>query len=150
MFWRRFAVGGVALLIVLCLLSTAGAALFHVSWSQGYAAGTAAAGDEAVASMPYSPGLPGWAFGPRPAMLGIGLFFTVGMLFLLFGMVGKLFHSHVWRTAGAPASEQWREHWGRHWASSHCPPPPWWGKPAEEKTEKADPDAGAGKTEVDG
>ena len=149
MFWRRFVVGGLTLLIVLCLLSTAGAAIFHVSWSQGYAAGTAAAGGEAMAPMPYSPGSPGWAVGPRPAMLGLGLFFTVGMLFLMFGVVGRLFHFRAWRTACGPASEQWREHWGRHWSPAHGPPSPWWGRSAEEKTEKADPDAGAGKTEVD-
>ena len=149
MSWRRFVVGGVTLLILLCLLSTAGAALFHISWSQGYTAGTAAAGGEAVVPVPISPGALGWAFGPRPALLGLGLFFTVGILFLLLGMVGKLFHSHVWRTAGGPADGQWCERWDRHWSSAHGPPPPWWCRLAEEKTEKAEPDAEAGQTEVD-
>ena len=150
MFSRRFAVGGVTLLVLLCLLGAAGAALFHVSWSQGYTAGTVAAGAAASPPMPHNLVPPGWAFGPRPVLLGIGMFFTVGMLFLVFVMVGKLFHSHTWRTADGPASEQWREHWDRHWSSAHGPPPPWWGRPAEEKTEKVEPDAEAGQTEADG
>ena len=133
---KRFWVAPLAALIIVSLLFILGGLAIHrISWSQGYRMGQLAAGGEGVAVVPYA------RFG-HP-----GLFFTVGLLFLLLIVMGKFFRVCAWRMAGGPwmmADGPKGAHWARHWHRPHGPMPPWrwgWEKPDEEKAEQAGPDA---------
>ena len=140
---KRFWVVPLSALIIVSLLIILGRFAIHrISWSQGYRMGQLAAGGEGVAVVPYA------RFG-HP-----GLFFTVGLLFLLLIVVGKFFRFWAWRMAGGPrmmASGPMGQHWARHWHRPHGPMPPWcwgWEKPPEEKAEQAGPDAETRAAEV--
>ena len=135
---KRFWVVPLAALIVVSLLIILGGFAIHrISWSQGYRMGQLATGGEGVAVVPYAP----YGFG-HP-----GLFFTVGLLFLLLIVMGKFFRFCTWRMAGGPKGA----HWARHWHRPHGPMPPWcwgWEKPPTEKAEQAGPDAETRAAEV--
>jgi hypothetical protein len=129
---KRLWVVPLAALIIVSLLILAGFAVHRISWSQGYRMGQLAAGGESGAVAPYA------HFGYP------GLFFTIGLLFLLLIVIGKVFRFWAWSMVGGPwmmAGGPMRQHWARHW---HGPMPPWywgWDKPSEEKAEQVGPDA---------
>ena len=138
---KRFWVAPLAALVVVSLLFILGGFAIHrLSWSQGYRMGQLAAGGEGVTAVPY--GLHGFGY-PGP-------FITIGLLFLLLMVMGKIFRFCVWRIAGGPwmmASGPKGAHWARHWHRPHGPMPPWcwgWEQPSEEKAEQAEPGAESG------
>jgi len=132
---KRFWVVPLAALIIVSLLILGGFAAHRISWSQGYRMGQLAAGGEGGAVAPYA------RFGYP------GLFFTIGLIFLLLIVIGKVFCFWAWRMAGGPwmmAGGPMGQHWARHWHRPYGPMPPWcwgWDKPSEEKAEQAGPDA---------
>jgi hypothetical protein len=140
----RFWVVPLAALIVVALLILGGFAIHHISWSQGYRMGQLATGGEGVAVVPYAP----YGFGRS------GLFVTIGLIFLLLIVMGKVFRFWAWKTVGGPwvmAHGPWMmaggakdADWARRWHRFHGPVPPWWWgweKPSEEKPEQPGSDA---------
>lgn len=111
MFRKRFWVVPPAALIIVDLLILGGFAIHRISWSQGYRMGQLAVGGGGDAVVPYAP----YGFG-RP-----GLFFTVGLLFLLLIAIGKFLRFWAWKMAGGPMGR----YWARHWHRPHGPMPPW-------------------------
>ncbi len=133
-----------ALIIVSLLIILGGFAIQRISWSQGYRMGQLAAGGEGGAVVPHAP----YGFG-HP-----GLFFTIGLLFLLLVVIGKFFRFWAWKMGGGPgrpwavAGGPMGAHWARHWRG---PMPPWcwgWEKPSEEKANQAGPGAGSDAAET--
>jgi hypothetical protein len=136
-----------AILILIGLLMLGGFAIYRISWLEGYQMGQlAAAGITDGRVMPYAAYRPGCG----------GVLLTLGAIFLLLLIVGKLFRFWTWKTAWGPgggAGGSERERWVRHWHAHrpHGPIPPWcwgWEEPAEEKAEKPETDADAGNAEA--
>lgn len=143
---KRFLTAVLAAVLVVGLLIVGGSAIRQSAWSQGYMMGQlAAGGDGAVA--PYAPyGYPGRFFGYSSSLCGVGPLFTLGLLFLLFVVVGKAFRFWAWKKVSGPEGERWAKHWAEHWRRHHGHRPPWcWD---QEKAEQAEPDAGAGDAEA--
>ena len=137
---KRFWVVPLAALIIVGLLILGGFAIQRISWSQGYRMGQLAAGGEGVAVVPHAP----YGLGYHP-----GLFFTVGLLFLLLIVMGKFFRFWAWKTAGGPWMMSGAM--ARHWHRPRGPMPPWcwgWERPSEEKAEQAGPGAGSDAAET--
>ena len=136
-----------AILIVIGLLMLGGFAIYRISWLEGYRMGQLVADGMADGKLvPYAAYQPGCG----------GLLVTLGALFLLLLVLGKLFRFWAWKTAWGPgrgAGESERERWVRHWHAHrpHGPTPPWcwgWEEPAGEKAEEPQPGADTGATEA--
>jgi hypothetical protein len=138
MFVRRIFALILVVLLVIGLLSIAG----YAGWSQGYTMGHLAASGEGGTVAPYAP----YAIGFSPFWFGIGLFFKLGLLLLLFLVVAKCFGFWAWRMASGPQGKYWAKHWPHHGP----PRPPWhpgWDKAPAEQTKQAKPDADTGDVE---
>jgi hypothetical protein len=128
------------------LLIAGGVAIYYLGWSQGYGTGQLPAEGEGVAPWPYLPHGPGYMARPFAFAMCTGLIFKLGLLLLLFCIIGKIFRCFAWGMVGGPwmmmggpRSRRWARHWRRY--HPHGPMPPWWWgdeKPSEETTE---PDA---------
>ena len=151
---RWFLWRAVAALIFVGLLIAGGVAIYYLGWSQGYGTGPLPAEGETVAPLPYLPhrfGYVGHPVGFAPFLCGAG-FFKIGLLILMFCIIGKIFRFFAWGMVGGPwmmggpRSRRWARHWHRH--HPHGPMSPWcWDdeKPSEETTE---PDVETGDAEV--
>lgn len=140
--WRALAA-----LICVGLLIAGGLAIHYLSWSRGYAAGQLATPGEEGATLPYLPHGFDHSGHPFAFMFGAGLLFKILLLFLLFGVIGKVFRGFAWGMAGGP----WLmgAHRASHWHRHHGPMPPWcwdWEKSSEET--QTEPDVKTGDTEV--
>ena len=171
--WR--ALGTLVVLGLLAGLVIGGGAMLHrASWSQGYAAGQLAAGSEEgdviAETLPYAYrgfGYPGQR--PfHPGYLGVGWIIKIGMFFLLFVVIGKIFRGMFWGRmimSGGPWAMGAHHHYrgkgkrGSRRGWRHGPPhhrgpvPPWcWGdeEPSEEqaKEDQVEPDAATGDAEL--
>ncbi|HYN88557.1 MAG TPA: hypothetical protein VER55_08495 [Ardenticatenaceae bacterium] len=160
MFPRRLVVGALALLLLFGLLIGASGAAQRDAWMQGYMVGRLSAGGEGDAAAPLAPYFYGGGY-RGPHFGGLGLIFVLGLLFFLFGAVGKFFRCWGWRHSGGPGGGPWGRHgygppgWGRQQppeseqgASSrpHRHSPPWWGRerPSEAGQEQTGSRPGTG------
>ena len=138
----RFPLVLLAALIIMGLVILGGFATYRIGWSEGYRMGQLATGVAEGTIMPYAP------YGPG---LG-GVLLTLGVVFLLLLVIGKVFRFLAWRAmwdqwkvAGGPKSEYWTKHW--HWHRRHGSQPPWcwdWEEPTGEKVTKPEPDTDTG------
>jgi hypothetical protein len=131
MFFRRIFALILVLLLAIGLLSIAG----YAGWSQGYTMGHLAASGEGGTVAPYAP----YAIGFSPFWFGIGLFFKLGLLLLLFLVLAKCFGFWAWRMAGGPHGKYWAKHW-HHYGP---PKPPWypdWEEASAGETRQTKPD----------
>jgi hypothetical protein len=124
----RFVLVPLILVILIGLLIGGGWAVHRIGWTEGYAAGAAAAAGE-VTIVPYAPG----------GLSRVALFLTAGLAFLVFvGFVGMLLRLWAFKAVAGPwmmAGGPWRkasvgpngERWASHWRHFHRhAPPPWW------------------------
>jgi hypothetical protein len=86
-------------LLFLAFLGAGRSAAYQAGWSQGYYAAQQADGEAAPPAAPYTPYAPGgWhhgpGFGPRPFLCGLGLLLPLGLFFLFFATIGRLFRHH--------------------------------------------------------
>lgn len=134
-------------LILIGLLILGGFAIYRIGWSEGYRSGLLTDGGVEGALVPYAPYGSGF----------LGLLLVIGVIFLLFAVLGKFFRLLAWRTAGGPwmmarrppgtpggsKGEAWAKHWHRH--GGHGPPWCWdWEESPEENDQEAEPEAGTG------
>lgn len=150
MFKARFLVAPLVVLIIFGLIVLGGLAVYRVGWSEGYRMAQLVVGGEEGGVAPYAP----YRFGFP------GLFLTLGLILLLFVVVGKFLRFWAWRAAwGAgmtppPGAGGWstRRHWARRWYHHYPPMPPWcwdWEEGAEEPTPGAEPGAGTADAQAE-
>jgi hypothetical protein len=129
MFRRRSIFGGLMTIFLIVALVAGGFALFRFGFAQGYTAGIAGEGDGSTLTVPgpYSHGFgPYFGYPVGLFVFGrlIGMFFFIGLLFMLFGGIKRMFWFRHWKTAGAPGSEAWKD-WLGHPAAHKWGAPPW-------------------------
>jgi len=73
-------------LVLLSLLSAGAWGVYRAGWSHGFVAAESRE-ERTVPQLPYGFGSPHWRFGYAPFGFGVGLFFRVGMLLLVFALV---------------------------------------------------------------
>jgi len=142
----RFPLFPLAILIIIGLLIMGGFSIHRISWMDGYKTGQLVARGADGAVMPYPPYQSGCG----------GPLLTLGVIFLLFLVVGKFFRFWAWKMARGPwmmAHGLKGERWARHWHRPHGPMPPWcwgWEEPSKEETEEAqaEPDVETDAAEV--
>jgi hypothetical protein len=139
----RFLLISLLAIAIIGAVVVGGWAIHRAGWAQGYALGQAAASGEGGVPAPYGSAL------AVLLLWGTGLFFTVAVLALLIGIIGKVFGVWALRTvmAGGPGRDYWASRWHRAHGARH----PWcwsWEGPSEQKTEKADGPAGTGDAEA--
>ncbi len=121
MFFKRWMVVALAILLAIGIFSAMSAAGQRDAWMQGYLAGRLSTGaDGGAALAPYM--MPGGAFGPRYGGFPFGLLIWPGFLLLGLFLISR--RLHYWKgQAGGPdewhermrqRAEQWHErHQGR-------------------------------------
>lgn len=136
--WRVLAV-----LFFVGLLIAGGLAIYYLGWSQGYGTGQLFPEGEGEAPWPYLPR--GWGDVGRPFAFAMctGLIFKLGLLLLLFCIIGKILRFFAWGVVGGPwlMGSPWDKRWARRWHRHHGPVPPWcwsWEKPSEGDVEAGD------------
>ena len=159
---RWFLWRALAALSFVGLLIVGGLAIYYLGWSQGYGTGPLATPGEAEAPLPYWPHGPGYIGRPFAFAMCTGLIFKLGMLLLLFCIIGKVFRFFAWGMVGGPwlRGGPWGRQWARRWHRHHhhpSPPyphgpmPPWcwdWEQPSDEETGDAEPSTDANSTEI--
>ena len=153
-----FLARAVAMLLLIGLVVAGGFAIYHISWSHGYAAGQLTAEGEKGATPPYLPDGPGylpWHARSVYRPLGaLGALFTIGLCILFFVIVFKLIRFVIWGSVfrhamTGPWAGRWHGHPGRRayrryarWHHMHGPMPPWcWDWDEEDEEADKEPDA---------
>ncbi len=148
MFRKGFLFRLVGLLVVLALLGIGGSLLFRSGYSQGFVAGSLAAGAESgtqvIPALPYGMAPYGWygrGFGFSPIGPLLGLLFFGGLVLLFLGFFSRPFR-HQYGPFG-----RWQAEGGPHWN-----PEAWeermkaWRQAHEGWQEKDEPEKGAENT----
>ncbi len=148
---RRFLWRGLAALIFVGLLIAGSLAIYYLGWSQGYVTSQPMPEGEGGAPWPYLPRGSGNMGRPFAFAMCTGLMFKLGMLILLFCIIGKIFRFFTWGMAGGPwmTGRRRGRRWHRHHHQGpppypHGPMPPWcwdWEKSSDEETGDAESDA---------
>jgi hypothetical protein len=147
MFWRRFWVIALIVVLVAGLLGAGGYLLYNGGWSQGYEEGQEAAGGEVSGAEPYVRPrfhFPRWGVGFAPFHF-LGLFFKIVFVLLLVGLIAKLLgfwgHRRVlrWHRAGPEGT-----YWTGPWYHPHGPTPPWYRSGEQPAGEGTEPDEEGG------
>ncbi len=151
MFRKKSVFGVLMTFLVILVLIAGGFALFRLGFAQGYSSGIITEGDGGALAYPdgFQRGF-GHPYAYPMGFFGfgrlIGLFFFIGLLFMIFGGIRRMFWCRPWRFAGGPDSEKWKE-WYRHHPAAHkWGPPPWAG---DEKPADIDDEADEASEEVE-
>jgi hypothetical protein len=121
MFFKRWIVLALAVLLVIGVFSAISGAGQREAWMQGYMAGRLSTGtDGGAAIAPYM--MYGGNFGPHFGFGGIGFFWGVGLLLLGFFLIGRRLHwrgheggPEDWHERMRAEAERWHERHQRRW-----------------------------------
>jgi hypothetical protein len=128
-------------LIIFALLVVGGLAVYRVGWAEGYKMAQLVVGGEEGVIASYAP----YRFGFP------GVFLTLGVILLLFVVVGKFLRFWAWKASGGPWMADWSkpERWARHWHHHRPPMPPWhWGPEEDAQERRSRADSADAKAEV--